>query len=367
VRRKVLIVGASGVVGEAALRHFTSDAHAAVVGVSRRPPVDCFGATHVPVDLLDGARCEAVFGGLGDVTHVVYAAVHELPGLVAGWTDPGHRATNLTMFRNVLDPLVAAGGDLRHVTLLQGTKAYGVHLGASPIPAKERWPRHAHENFYFDQEDHLRAAHAHAGGSWDFTILRPQVVYGESLGSPMNLVPAIGVYGALRRARGLPLSFPGGAPRVSEAVDADLLARAIDWSGTSPSARGETFNVTNGDVFTWRDVWPAIAGALGMEPGPDEPCRLVEDMARRGDEWREVVRAHGLRAPESLEAMVGDGFVYADLLFGAGVERSPLPVLVSTVKIRQAGFTDFVDTEDMFGRLLRRMQDRSLLPPARFW
>jgi nucleoside-diphosphate-sugar epimerase len=362
-RRTILVVGASGVVGEAALRHFTADPHAEVIGVSRRPPVDLFGATHLSIDLLDGARCDAAFRALGDVTHLVYAAVHELPGLVAGWTDAGHRAANLTMFRNTIDPLVAAQGDLQHVTLLQGTKAYGVHLGATATPAKERWPRHPHENFYFDQEDHLRAVHR--GASWSFSILRPQVVYGESLGSPMNLVPAIGVYGALRRARGLPLSFPGGATRVSEAVDADLLARAIDWCGTSDAARGETFNVTNGDVFTWRDVWPTIADVLGMEVGPDEPHGLVHDMAGRDDEWRDVVRSHALAAPDTLDAMVGDGFVYADLLFGHGVEHSPLPVLVSTVKIRQAGFAECVDTEDMFARLLRRMQDRALLPPAR--
>ena len=107
-----------------------------------------------------------------------------------------------------------------------------------------------------------------AGGSFTTTILRPQVVYGESLGSPMNLIPAIGAYAALRRERGLPLAFPGGATRVSEAVDADLLARVIDWAGCSEAARDEVFNVTNGDVFTWRAVWPAIAEALGMETGP---------------------------------------------------------------------------------------------------
>ena len=47
---------------------------------------------------------------------------------------------------------------------------------------------------------------------------------------------SIGVYAAVLRAQGMPLSFPGGAPRVSEAVDADLLARAIDWAGTSEAA-----------------------------------------------------------------------------------------------------------------------------------
>src|SRR5690606_5167185 len=70
------------------------------------------------------------------------------------------------------------------------------------------------DNFYFLQEDHLRDAADRAGFGW--TILRPQVVYGESFASPMNLVPALGAYAAILRRRGEPLSFPGGAPHVSE-------------------------------------------------------------------------------------------------------------------------------------------------------
>jgi nucleoside-diphosphate-sugar epimerase len=271
------------------------------------------------------------------------------------------------MLAAVLDPLVEVADGLRHVTLLQGTKAYGVHLGLpTPVPAKERAPRVEHPNFYFDQEDHLRAVQRRAGGSFATTILRPQVVYGESLGSPMNLIPAIGAYAALRREDGLPLAFPGGAARVSEAVDADLLARVIDWAGRSPTARDEVFNVTNGDVFSWRSVWPAIADALGMAVGPDEPQRLAESMPARAGDWVALVRRHGLAAPEDLAAFVGQSFTYADMLFGAGTDPAanpPLPALVSTVKLRRAGFADCVDTEDMFRRLFARMQQRRLLPP----
>jgi hypothetical protein len=271
------------------------------------------------------------------------------------------------MLAAVLDPLVELADGLRHVTLLQGTKAYGVHLGLPvPVPAKERAPRVEHPNFYFDQEDHLLGLRARTGGSWATTILRPQVVYGESLGSPMNLIPAIGAYAALRREDGLPLAFPGGAARVSEAVDADLLARVIDWAGRSEAAANETFNVTNGDVFSWRSVWPAVADALGMAVGPDEPQRLAETIPGRAADWAAIVRRHGLAAPEDLDAFVGQSFTYADMLFAAGTDPSAPPappVLVSTIKLRQAGFADCVDTEDMFRRLFTRMQQRRLLPP----
>ena len=359
---KVVVFGASGVVGLAASRHFASLPGWEVVAVSRRKPDDLGGATHMSVDLTDRASSVDTLGAVHGVTHVVYAALQETPGLVAGWRDRELMERNLAMFSAALDAVGAgSAATIQHVSLLQGTKAYGVHLDPNvPIPARERSPRHHHDNFYFLQEDHLRAAAAAAGWSW--TILRPQVVYGESLGSPMNLIPAIGAYAAVERAAGQPLRFPGGAPRVSEAVDADLLARALAWAATAAAARNETFNVTNGDVFVWHHVWPVIAEALDMEVGPPEPVELAVTMPSRAPEWAAVVDRYRLCSPPDLDTFVGDSFVYADRLFGYGMNEPRLPVLVSTVKIRQAGFADCVDTEDMFRSWFARFRRRRLLP-----
>ena len=84
-------------------------------------------------------------------------------------------ALALAMLRNLLDAIESPR--LRHVTLLQGTKAYGAHLGMRMrLPAREREPRVEHPNFYFEQEDFLRDRQR--GRDWSWTILRPQVVLG---------------------------------------------------------------------------------------------------------------------------------------------------------------------------------------------
>ena len=357
---RILIAGASGLVGYAAAKHFASLPEYKTVAVSRRLPEGLDGVELVSLDLLDTGRCAKVFGQMRDVTHLVYAALYEKPGLYQGWRERDQMETNLRMLENLFEPLRAAASGLRHVTLLQGTKAYGAHLKPIPIPAKERAPRDGHENFYWLQEDYLRARQA--GEPWTFTILRPQVIFGESLGSHMNVIPAIGVYAALLREAGRPLSFPGGPPWVREAVDADLLARACAWAATSPACANETFNINNGDVFEWRHVWPAIAETLGMDVGPDEPVSLAATMPPREAEWQAIVRKHGLRAPERLADFVGQGFVYADGQFAYGARRPPPTTLVSTIKARQAGFHECMDTEDMFRKWFRRFQQRRWLP-----
>jgi len=83
----------------------------------------------------------------------------------------------------------------------------------------------AHENFYWLQEDYLREAAARHGFSW--TIWRPQLVVGGAVGAAMNLAPVIGAFAALAAEEGVPFGFPGGAPYVWEAVDAALIARAL--------------------------------------------------------------------------------------------------------------------------------------------
>lgn len=361
MNKKVLVAGASGLVGFAAIRHFMTLPDWQVVGVSRRRPPGLGDAQLVSVDLNDRARCAEVFGAMHDITHVVYAALYEKDELIAGWRDPEQMRINDEMLRNLFDPLRKVAKGLTHVTLLQGTKAYGAHVEPVPVPARERWPRHPHANFYWLQEDFLRQSQREGG--WAMTILRPQVIFGESLGSAMNPIPALGVYAEILKDEGRPLAFPGGARRIVQAVDADMLARVCAWAATSPSARDETFNVNNGEAFEWATVWPAIAEAFGMQVGEPAPMSLADEMPRRQAQWSAIHQRHGLKSPESLRDFVGLSFQYADRNFSFGDTRSAMPTLVSTVKLRQAGFQECVDTEAMFVRLIRRFQASRWLPP----
>ena len=236
------------------------------------------------------------------------------------------------------------------------------HDGRVCRPARENAPRDAHDNFYWLQEDYIRAARE--GAPWSFTIWRPQVVFGGAWGVAMNLMPVLGAYAAICRELKRPFHCPGEAGNIIEAVDADLIARALHWAAEAPAARDETFNITNGDVFVWENVWPAIARAVGLEPAFGRPLSLAQFLPAHAEVWDRVVARHGLR-PIPMAALLGESHHYADLLFSWGARQTPASTLVSTIKLRQAGFGDCVDTEVMFARWFDVLAERGVLPDPR--
>jgi hypothetical protein len=127
------------------------------------------------------------------------------------------------MLANLLDPLDAAAPGLEHLAFLQGTKAYGAHLGPIPLPARESLPRHPHESFYSEQEDYVRA---HTGGQ-ALDLDDPAAADHLRRGLRLQHEPRAGDRRLLRE-EGRTLDYPGGLGRVLQATDAELLSRAFE-------------------------------------------------------------------------------------------------------------------------------------------
>jgi nucleoside-diphosphate-sugar epimerase len=188
MKNKVLVAGASGLIGVAAIEAFLS-AGWEVVGISRRKPYLPSGRDFdfISIDLRDGSAAHGALSSLADVTHVAYAAIYEnASDLVSGWSNGEQITVNNAMLHNVIEPLISGKAALKHVSILQGTKAYGVHLHPIAIPARESDPRDDHANFFFDQQDYVRDMGARHG--FTYTALRPQLVTGETPGA-LNVLP----------------------------------------------------------------------------------------------------------------------------------------------------------------------------------
>ena len=357
----LLIAGASGVIGAGAMEHFARLSDWDVFALSRRPPVvprDC-GFIHVAVDLADAAACARAVAELPPVTHMLYAAVAEAPGLVAGWHDADRIALNGAMFENLLHPL-AGTGKLRHVSVLQGTKAYGAHVHPVVTPLREDSPRDLHANFYWLHEDALRATAAHAG--FAFTIWRPHVLIGNARGAAMNPILPIAAYAASCRERGLLFALPGNSAAIWELVDTGLLAEGMAWAAINLAAHGQTFNITNGDAFVLRHVWDELAARIGLDPKGTPPADFTSFFADKVNRqaWAVLAKRNGLIEP-SLSAFLGQSHHYLDLLSSPRVAARP-PVLLSTIKLRQAGFGACRDSFAALTGQLRQMVELKLLP-----
>lgn len=137
-------------------------------------------------------------------------------------------------------------------------------------------------------------------------------------------------------------------------TSADLLARATEWAMTEPAAANQIFNVTNGDHIRWRRHWPLLGDALGLSAADPQSIPLARHVGARPEVWREIVARHGLRQTEVGELLSWD---VADFMFGIGWD-----VHSSTVKIRQAGFAECVDTGAEIERLVGQLRAERYLP-----
>jgi nucleoside-diphosphate-sugar epimerase len=336
VRNIVLVAGVHGVSGRAAAAHWASMPDTRVYGLSRRSAPVPRGVEEIIGDLLDPDDLRRELGKLNGLTHIVFGAYVEKP------TAAERSEVNVAILKNLLDIVEESSSSLRHVAFYQGGKAYGADLGPFKTPAREDDPRLMPPNFYYDREDFLRARQR--GKSWCWTALRPEATLGYGIGNPMNLGMSIAVYAAISKELGLPLRFPGTEKSYGvlyQLTSADILAKATTWAGQSDAARNEIFNITNGDYFRWRYLWPRIASMFDMPAADPIPTPLAMYMTDKAPVWDAIVRKHGLQ-PTPYEQI--SSWPFADAI----LRLMEFDNITSTIKARRAGFHDCTDTEDMF-------------------
>ncbi|MEV6646702.1 SDR family oxidoreductase [Amycolatopsis sp. NPDC051371] len=330
-RKTALVAGANGIIGRNLVEHLRADGGWDVISVSRRGGL--------AVDLLDAADTRAKIGALTGVTHLFYAAYQDRPT----WAELV--PPNLAMLTNLVDAVDPAA--LEHVSLMQGYKVYGAHLGPFKTPARETDAGHMPPEFNVDQQRFLEQR----GGSW--SAIRPSVVGGTALGNPMNLALVIAVYASISKELGLPLRFPGkpGAyDSLLEMTDAGLLADATVWATGHEGA----FNIANGDLFRWSELWPKLAAYFGLDVAPPLRMSLVDVMADKAPLWTSLAAEHGLTASY---ADVSASWSFGDFVFGWDYD-----MFADTSKSRRAGFHTYVETEQMFYRLFDEFRKARVIP-----
>lgn len=349
IQHTALVVGANGVIGTNLVEHLLSLGNWEVIGLSRKGGKAQPGLQHIAVDLLDAAQSKEQLSHLTGVTHIFYSAYQDRPS----WAELV--APNLAMLVNVVEAVEPIASGLQHISLMQGYKVYGAHLGPFKTPARESDAGHMPPEFNVDQQQYLERKQV--GKNWSWSAIRTSVVGGTALGNPMNLALSIALYASLSKELGLPLRFPGkpGAyDKLMEMTDAGLLAKATVWAATNPAAANQAFNITNGDLFRWNELWPKLAKYFGLEIAPPLHMPLQTVMADKAPLWQDMQERYGL-APHSYAQLSNWGF--GDFVFSWDYD-----FFADGSKARRMGFHEYVDTEEMFYALFDELRERKVIP-----
>ena len=355
-----LITGANGITGSSILEHLakhtTASEWSRIIITSRSPIKTTVSDPRVEFIALDFSnppeKLAAQMGSqCADVTHTYFSSyVHKDDFMELN-------KANQSLFENFLTALISVAKGLQNCTLQTGGKYYNVHLRSVPWPAREEDPRlvSADENFYYHQEDFL--AQKQKGSKWTWNVIRPEAIIGcTSKPNGMNEALTIALYFLINKELGVEAPMPtnsaffNGADDVS---DARLIADLSVYASTHSNCANQAFNVTNGDVFSWRYMWPRLAAWFGCKATPDQKFKKTSFVDNEThldinlEEWakdkREVWErlCDRLGSPESKSTFDAGTWAFQDWVFKR-TWSSPL----SVNKARKFGWTGQLDSFD---------------------
>ncbi|KAL0935446.1 nad dependent epimerase dehydratase family protein [Colletotrichum truncatum] len=317
-------------------------------------------------------------------------------------TDQENWDVNGDMLQNFLSALTKTGAakKIKRILLVTGAKQYGVHLGVpkNPMEESDPWQRDQSfpPNFYYRQQDVLHAfCEEHSHISW--TVTYPNDVIGFAKGNFMNLATSVGIYAAIAKELGQDLEFPGSEAfytKFDSFTSAKLHAEFCEWAVKEPKAANQAFNVVNGDVESWQNLWPKLARRFGLKVKADQftsksqlasetelfekpPLSLVEERSglkgkispskveqridlTKWSQQEEVKNAwNRLAEREGLESDAFDKATWAFLGFVLG--RS-YDLVISMSKAREMGWTGYTDTWLSLSDVFRELESQKILP-----
>jgi nucleoside-diphosphate-sugar epimerase len=349
-KQTALVVGGNGIIGRNMVSYLEETGNWEVIVTSQSSLGYETEATFVALDLTKPDAVEAEREKLQHVTHIFFAAYVERQNL------SDQTAKNLELIENLVRGIELVAPGFVHLTFIQGGKAYGAHLGIYKTPAKETDARHFPPNFYYSQEDFLRRQSA--GKAWSWTALRPDIVIGIAIGNPMNLGTLIAIYASLCKEIGVPMRFPGPNEAYEVLVnvtDATLLAKGMEYASLNPACKDEIFNITNGDVFRWKHVWPKIAEYFGLEVEEPQTFSLATYMADKNDLWAEMIKKYQLR-DYPLDKLVQ--WPFGDFIFNIVHDA-----FFDVNKFRRHGFQEMhLDSFESFKRVFDQLKAHKVIP-----
>jgi len=175
----------------------------------------------------------------------------------------------------------------------------------------------------------------------------------------MNMGITLAVYASLCKAEGKPMVWPGSEAQwkgLADVTDARILAKQLVWAAQTMEAENEAFNVANGDVFRWNQLWFELADWFGVEAqGFDTAIQPLEkQLEGKENAWEALAVTHQLKV-QALDQLISPWHTDLDL-------GRPLEVVTDLSKSRRLGFNAYQITRDSFFELFEQLRAERLIP-----
>ncbi|REC49978.1 SDR family oxidoreductase [Chryseobacterium pennipullorum] len=350
-----LVVGVTGITGSNLAEELISQGWT-TCGLSRNKHSNIPGLHSIKADLMDPKTLVDALEGISP-THVYFTT------WMKNDSEEENIRVNSALVRNMLN-ILAPKKTVQHVALVTGLKHYlgpfeaYAKAGVLPeTPVREEHPRLSLPNFYYAQEDEVYKASERDGFTW--SIHRPHTVVGHAVGNLMNIATTLAVYATICKEAGRKFTWPGSEAQwngISDVTDAGILAQQLIWASTTPSAKNQAYNITNGDVFRWKWLWKRLADWFGIEAdGFNGEVRPLEKQMQYDQQiWSEIADTYDLKE-KKLEHLASAWHTDLDL-------GRPLEVMCDMSKSRALGFSAFKSTENSFKEVFERLRAERMIP-----
>ena len=280
------------------------------VQTTQELPAISGGAIEQVVVDYDDARTLQRSGVLDDADYV-----YHLAGVTKGVSQREFDAGNVVPTKRLIDVLSARAGQLERLVLVSSQAAAGP-ARALDAPRDESAPNEPIEEYGRSKLEAERIA-ASAGDKVPFTTVRPSAVYGPRDRDFLT------IFKQARRGVGL---YPASRDRYLSVIHVRDVVRGIIAAATSAESLGRTYFLTAEPAVSWRDVYAAVAEAIGKPISEiNIPQPLVDAAGLLGDVATWLTGTPGLVTRQKIALSKADYWVCSgaraarDFGFRAGI------------------------------------------------
>jgi len=138
-------------------------------------------------------------------------------------------------------------------------------------------------------------------------------------------------------------------------TDAGILAKGMEFVALHEACYGQIYNITNGDIFRWSQLWPKLAEYFKVEIDSPITISLADYMADKEETWAAIVAKYNLK-PHTVKELAN--WPFGDFIFNVEADA-----FFDVNKFRRAGFQEMrLETFESFKNTFDELKADRVIP-----